>query len=177
MLNSGHGSTEHSLVRLVVLVARLHKELVLQPVGKFYQSWVKHFFDVCHILLGDTHLAQLHTSVKHLVHHVDIHEVALRQFALLHFTTVPKRHCAFWQFADATDKVAPRLHLATEQLCGFGIKDGVFVAHTVYFLLTCINPASHEAVIQVALAVGTLASEHSQHLVKGGERSKQERYK
>ena len=174
MLNSGHGSTKHSLVRLVVLVARLHKELVLQPVGKFYQSWVKHFFDVCHILLGDTHLAQLHTSVKHLVHHVDVHEVALRHFALLHFTAIPKRDGSLWQLADTTDKVSPRLHLATEQLCGFGIKDGILVTHTIDFFLTCIYPTSHEAVVKIALTVGTLASEHSQHLVKGGERSKQE---
>ena len=164
-------------MRLVVFVARLHQELVLQPVGQLHKPRVKCLLYILNIALADAHLTQFHAPVKHLVHHVDIHQVALRQLALLHLAAVPERHRGFRQTAHLADEVAPRLHLAAKQLMGLGIKCGILAAHTLYLLLAGIHPTAHEAVIQVALTVGTPAAEKAEHLVKRAERRKHQLHK
>ena len=57
MLNSSHRSTEHTFVGLIIFITCLHKELVLQPVGKVYKTIVKNLFDVGNIFLGNAHPA------------------------------------------------------------------------------------------------------------------------
>ena len=77
-------------MRFVVLVTSGNKEIVLQPIAKSLETWVEEVLYICHILLGDTHAAQLHTSIGHFINHVDVEEVALCQFVVAHFAAVPK---------------------------------------------------------------------------------------
>ena len=130
-------------MRLVVLVAGLHQKLLLHPVGKLFQSWVKCVGDFIDRSFIYTHLPQLHTSVAHLVHHIDVHQVALRQLKrLLFFAVLPLyRHprlfpCLLGQLVFLADEVGHTLDLAAVYLRHFIVKYLILGSCSAYLFLT-----------------------------------------
>lgn len=75
-----HGGAEHAHVYFVVPVARGGEEIVLYPVGELPEARVEDFLHEVHVFFGDVHVPEFDGAVGHFVGHVDVHEVALRDF-------------------------------------------------------------------------------------------------
>ena len=138
-------------MNLVILVALVNKELFLHPVCELHEFRVKEILDVLNIFLGDTHTAQFHTTVTHLVSHVDVEQVALRQFVVFHLTAVKESYGRFRQFAVDGEEVAPR-HVLAINLADFSVKDFQCVTIACVLLFGGGYPVAHITVPQIALA-------------------------
>lgn len=117
-----HRCAEHSPVNLVVLVPLSYKILLLQPVAKLHELRVELLLDSLDVVFRDSHLAQLHPPVAHLVHHVDIQQVPLRQHMLLHLPAVHELNLHRRQLAVQAEKRTPFHPLLPPYLLNLGVQ-------------------------------------------------------
>ena len=173
VVDSSHRRTEHLLVHLVVLVADVHEELLLEPVGKFNESRVHLGLDCLHVLFLDTHTTEFHPAVGHLVHHVYVEQIALRQLVVLHLAAVPELHVHGGHPSLHRVEVRPT-HLPSENIGHFIVKHLGGLLESLELRVIGIYPSAHEVVPEVAFSVDGFAAEVTEHLVEGGKRLEEE---
>lgn len=116
-----HGCSEHAYMHFVIPVARRGEEFVLYPVGELAEARVEDFFHEVHVLFGDVHVPELDGAVGHFVCHVDVHEVALRDFPFhFHSGAVVGERAAFG--ARELVEVCPVRFVLAQDFGGFAVE-------------------------------------------------------
>ena len=108
VLDIGHVCTEHTLVYLVALVAQLHKKLFLNPVRKLLQLRIKRFLYLLYYLFRHTHATVRRLAHRHLVNHIQISQLGLRELVFTLSGTIVIRHLCHRQ----------RIHIAIKRSIG-----------------------------------------------------------
>ena len=156
----------------IVLRAKARQKFILHPVGKRDETRVKHLLNGIHVALRYTHLAKLHLSVRHLIHHVDVKQVALRERVVRALASVHKRYFTGRHIAQHRGYVAPMRH--AQHFLGFRIKRLNGIAVTTQLLFAALVAATHKLLVQISLAMHVLAAKHAHKLLKRGRGLKQE---